>query len=94
MRLQQPITIKSNSRSSSGGTVSTDGRRDKGGPLGSQNQTPRAGGARQSWPIAHVGEGKLLKTKLCFLLDPLMGKAMGAKPDENSEAGVATTVWC
>ena len=78
MRLKQPLTTKSNSRSSSCGNVPTDGRRDEGGSLQSQNQTLRAGGARQSWPIAHVEEGKLLKLPAALRLDPPMGK--GSKP--------------
>ena len=95
MRLKQPLTIKSNSRSSSGGAVSTDGRRGEGGPLASQHQTPRAGGACQSWPNAHLGEGKLqFKTSAVLRLDPHMGKTRGVTPEENSEARIAKAVWC
>ena len=81
MRLKKPLTNKSISQPSSGGTVSTDGRRGEGGPLASQNQMPQAGGAHQSWPIAHVGEGKVRsKTSSTLRLDPLMGRAGGVKP--------------
>ena len=66
---------------------------DDGGSLGSQNQTPRAGGARQSWPIAHVEEGNFLKPSAALGLDPLMGKARGVNPEENSEAGVVKAAW-
>ena len=57
--------------------------------MASQNQTLRAGGAHQSWPIAHVGEGKLrFKTSSALRrLDPL-----GVNPEENSETGVAKAI--
>ena len=51
---------------------------------GSQNQTPWAGGARLSWSIAHVGEGKHPITSAGLRLDPLMGQARGVSPGENS----------
>ena len=93
MLLKQPLTSKSNSRPSSGGTVSMDGRRGEGGPLASQNQTLPAGGARQSWPIAHIGEGNLrFKIPAGLRLDPPIGKARGITPEEDSEAGIAKAV--
>ena len=83
MRLKQSLTIKSNFRPPSGGTASTGGKRDEGGPLASRNQTARAGGARQSCPIAHVGEGQLrFKTSAVLRLDPLMEKARGVPAPE------------
>ena len=55
----------------------------------------RAGGARQSWQIAYLIEGKLrIKTYPALCLGPLMGKAMELNREENSEVGITKAVWC